>query len=274
MDGRISARLLFGLAMALSGCVTTTEKTVTVRTENEAPATPPPVIKEEEKKPPPPGVLLAMGTVKEQQAEALKDHPEVQARLRDEARRAYQEILKTNPDHVEAIRGVARVYAHMGDFERAQDTYRKALAKHPQDVALWFDCGMMYDRQKHWADGIACFRKGLEIDPENQACLKALGFTLARTGQIEQCVPYLIRAMGSSAAAHYSVAQMLLHLAKQEPDAQAAREELARQHLRQALTDNPNYDRARELLARLDAPADASVVQTQFAEPATPPSAP
>jgi tetratricopeptide (TPR) repeat protein len=276
MDGRTSALCLLTLALASSGCVTTTEKTVTVRSAGEPPAVPPAAIREEDKKPPPPRVLLAMGTVKEQQADALKDHPDIQARLRDEARRAYQEILKTDPDHVEAIRGVARIYARMGDYERAQDTYQKAVAKHPRDVALWFDFGMMYDRRKQWPEGMQCFRKGLEIDPEDQQCLKALGFTLARTGQIEQSLPCLTRAMGSSAAAHYVVAKMLLHLAEQQPAERPAREALARTHLQQSLADNPNYQQARDLLARLDSPnspgSAASEVRVEM--PALTPTAP
>jgi tetratricopeptide (TPR) repeat protein len=255
MDGRTSAFLL-SLLLAASGCVSTTEKTVTLRRADEPPPAPVQPVKEEAKKPTPPRILYTMGETKEREADALRDNPEQQARLRDDARRAYQEILKTDPDHVEAHRGLARVYGRMGDYERAQETYKKALAKHPRDVSLWYDFGMMYNRKRDWAEGAKCFAKALEIDPENQVCLKTLGFTLARAGQFDQSVTYLTRAMGSAAVAHYHVAQMLLHLASQEPATQQPREQLARQHLKQALTENPNYDRARELLASLDS-ADA-----------------
>jgi Tfp pilus assembly protein PilF len=270
MDGRMSRVMLLGLLLASSGCVTTQEKTVTFAIDGERPslaATP----KEEPRKPVPPRVVLAIAETKEREADAVKDNPEGQARLRDAARRSYQEVLKTEPDHIEACRGLARVYAGMGDYERAQETYQKALAKHPRDMNLWYEMGMMHGRRKDWPAGATCFRKALEIDPENQRCLKALGFTLARSGQFDQSVTYLTRAMGSSAAAHCNVALMLLHLGEQEQgDARSQREELAREHLRVALQENPSYDRAREVLASLDSQTvvpTRGTVEIQFAEP-------
>jgi Tfp pilus assembly protein PilF len=266
----MSRLLLLALVLTAGGCVTTQEKKVTVRSDGESPPTPI-ASKDDGKKPAPPSILLAFAEMKVRDAEAIKDNPEGQARLRDEARRAYQEILKTDPDHIEARRGLARVYASMGDHARAQETYNRALAKHPRDVTLWYEQGMMHDRRKDWAAGAQCFRKALEVDPENQQCLKALGFTLARAGQLADSVTYLTRAMGSAAAAHVNIAQMLLHMSEREPGEQREpREELARQHLRQALQENPNYERARELLASLEPAAGTSTrgtVEVQFAEP-------
>ncbi len=244
MDGRMSALLLIGLTLAASGCITTTEKKVTVRTDNEAPPELP-VAKDEPKKPVPPRLLLAFADMKEKEADASKDNPEVQAKLRDEGRRAYQELLKTEPENIEALCGLARMYTRMGDYERAQDTYQKALARHPRDVRLWHGLAMMHNRKKEWAEGIKCFSKALEVDPENQRCLRDLGFTLARTGQIEPSITCLTRAMGSAAAAHYNVALMLLHVGQQDPAGTAPYEARARQLLQQALAANPNLEPAR-----------------------------
>jgi Tfp pilus assembly protein PilF len=269
MDGRMSRLLLLGLVLTAGGCVTTQEKKVTVRREDEPPPTPV-AIKDEPKKTPPPRILMAFAEMKERGAEALKDDPEGQARLRDQARQGYQEVLKAEPDHVDASRGLARIYVILGDHERAHEVYGKALAKHPRNVTLWYEQGMMHDRQKNWAAGAECFRKALEVDPENQQCLKAMGFTLARAGQLAESIPYLTRAMGSAAAAHCNVALMVLHMSEREPAEQRApREELARQHLRQALQADPNYERARELLASLEPQTAAptrGAVELGFAE--------
>lgn len=277
MDGRMSVCALLGVALFCSGCVTTTEQRVTYPNPGEMP--PASARKDEAKQPPPPRLLTAVAELKENDAEQIKDQPEKQARLRDDARRAYQDVLKKEPNNVIAYRGLARIYVRMGDYERAEQTFQKALARQPRDVHLWFDMGMMYNRRKAWDDGIRCFRKGLEIDPENQDCLKALGFTLARTGQFEASISCLTRAMGSAAAAHYNVARMLLHLGEQiGPAERAANEEMARRHLRLALQQNPDLERARELLASvepaagpvgpagMDSPARGTV-QIQFADP-------
>jgi tetratricopeptide (TPR) repeat protein len=253
MDGRKSACVLLTLMLAASGCVTTTEQRTTFPNPGEAPPKTARTAKEDPKQSAPPKLLTAVAELKESDAEKLNDQPEKQARLRDEARRAFQDIIKAEPDNIEAYRGLARIYARMGDYERAQQTYTKALARQPKDVHLWFDLAMMHDRRKEWAEGIRCFRKGLEIDPENQDCLKGLGFTLARAGQIDASISCLSRAMGSTAAAHYNVARMLLHLGEQLPPAErAVNEQHARHLLRLAVQENPELERARELLTRFE----------------------
>lgn len=263
MDGRKSAMLVLSLALGCTGCATTHEKTTSIH----GPDDPTPVltqVKEEAKQPAPARVILAMGARDEMEADAAKDRPEAQARMRDQARRAYQEVLKNEPNNIDAFRGLARVYTSMGDYDRAADTYKKALAKHPRDVNLWHDFGMMHDRKKDWAQGVHCFQKALEIDPENQRCLKAMGFTLARAGQVDQAMVYLTRAMGSAVAAHTNVAMMLMHLAGQDPGDAAARQALARQHLQLALQENPNYERARDLLAAMEGAPTHGTVEIQF----------
>ena len=169
MDGRMSLLVLLGLSLAASGCVTTTEQKTVVRTDAEPAAN----ARQDAKKPAPPRLLVAIGEMKEAEADAAKDNPEMQARVRDEARQAFQAALKAEPDNLPAALGVAHVYASMGDYERARETYKKALARHPREVNIWFELGMMHARKKEWTEGIKCFRKALEIDPENQRCLKA-----------------------------------------------------------------------------------------------------
>jgi tetratricopeptide (TPR) repeat protein len=270
MDGRMSRWLLLGVLLTSGGCVTTQEKKVVIHTEGDTlPLAMAP--KDEVKKPAPPRVLLAFAEKKERDADLIKDNPEGQIRVYDEARRIYQEILKAEPDQIEACRGLARIYGRMADYERAQESYNRALARHPRDLTLWYEQGMMHNRRKDWAAGAQCFRKALEVDPENQRCLKALGFTLARAGQLSESVSCLTRAMGSAAAAHCNVAQMLLHMSDMEPgQPRESREELARQHLRQALQADPHCERAQELLASLQTHAATPTrgsVELQFAEP-------
>ncbi len=268
MDGRTSALLLLGLSVACCGCVTTQDPKAASQPEAQAAAAAAAPHKDEPKRPAPAGVLLAFAVLKEDEADQAKDRPDVQARIRDEARQAYQEVLRHDADNIDAVRGLGRVYVRLGEYDRALETYRRALAKRPRDVNLWYDLGMLHDRRKSWAEGATCFTKALAIDPEHRPSLKALGFTLVRTGQYDQGLAHLTRAMGSSAA-HYNLAMMLLHLGEQDAPRQADFGQAARHHLRLALQDDPNYAQARDMLARLEAPAGPThgVAQIQFAEP-------
>ena len=57
-------------------------------------------------------LALAIGTLKERQALEADKNPEAQAKLRDEARMAYQEVLNRRPTDGAAKTGLAR--AKMG----------------------------------------------------------------------------------------------------------------------------------------------------------------
>lgn len=248
MDGRTSRWFwTIPLTMLFAGCVTTQpQKTVESKAARPEDA---PVVKKTEgpKRNALPATEIAYGKMKESEAdsEGAKRQPEMQAALRDEARKAYQQALRIDPNNLEAQRCLARLYAKMGDFERAQDAYNKVIAKHPKDAGLWFDLGLCHNRRKDFAASVRCFSKAVELDPENREYLKKLGFTLAWTGQIEQGLACLTRAHQSAALAHFNIACIFDQKEQREP---------AIQHLRLALRENSNLQAARDLLDALESP--------------------
>ena len=204
------------------------------------------VIKKKEEGPPKQpsaNLLTKLAVMREGQAEKTDD-PDIKTRHYDEARRNFQEALKVDPNNLEAMQGLGRVYIKMGDFEHAVDTYQKALTKNPRHASLWVDLAMGYNRKKSYPEAIQCLTKALEIDPENRDYMKTMGFTLARAGQNDQALIYLTRAMGQ-AGAHYNIARMMIHMNQLEQ---------GRQQLSLALQANPNHEPSRQLLANLDQP--------------------
>ena len=74
-----------------------------------------------------------------------------------------------------------------------------------------------------------------------------LGFTLAWTGKVDQGLVHLTRAQGS-AQAHVEIACLF---------DQKEQRDLAVQHLRLALRENPQLQSARDLLSAFETPAAA-----------------
>src|SRR5262249_55129252 len=144
MDSRTSAWLLtVPLTMLCAGCLTTqAQKTVATAAGPTATtrADDVPKVKKDEgpKRKPLPDTEIAYGKIKEGEADsdAAKQNPEAQARLRDEARQAYQHALKLDPNNLEAYRCLGRLYTKSGDFERTLDVYKKVMAKYPKDATL------------------------------------------------------------------------------------------------------------------------------------------
>jgi tetratricopeptide (TPR) repeat protein len=189
-----------------------------------------------------PRVAAALAAYKEADARALDRNPETQFKVRDQARKLYQEAIKLDPDFVEAHRGLARVYVDLGDFERAQDTLHKAQAKFPKHSVFWYEQAQLHNRKKEFNEAIQALNRALQMDPENRMYMTTLGMTLARTGQTDLAVQTLSRSMGP-ASANYNVARMLIHL---------NRTDAAHHHLRVAVQQNPNLEAARRMLLQME----------------------
>ena len=207
------------------------------------------------KKDPKAGARLIVATAKfnESEANTLDRNPEQQFKIRYMAKDHYQQAVKLDPTSIEAHRGLGRIYVDLADYERAQETFKKAQARFPKESIFWFEMGQMHNRKKDFAQAAKCLQKALDMEPENRQYLTTLGFTLARAGQSEQSVALLTRSMGV-ASAHYNVARMLLHLQRSEEGVQ---------HLRLALQSNPNLEVARQLLSQLENGGRANV-QIEF----------
>ncbi len=258
MDGRRIALLWLGSLFASAGCITSSTQKLA------APPSPPPAapkapvaqaVESPTKNDPrrTPRVLIAFAKFKEDEAKALEREPEQQFKVRDQARQLYQEAIKLDGNSIEAHRGLCRVYCDLNDFDRAQDTIKKAMAKFPKESVFWYEQAQMHNRKKDFAEATRCLNKAMEMDPENRLYVTTLGFTLARAGQIDQAVTLLSRSMGV-ASAHYNVARMLLHLQRTDEGVN---------HLRQAVQINPNLDPARQLLDELER-GDRPVVTLDF----------
>lgn len=187
-------------------------------------------------------VLVATAQFKENEAKTADKEPERQFKLRDEARIGYQEALKIDPSCAEAYRGLGRIYVELGDYQRAQEVLKKAIAKYPKEAVFWYELGQMHNRKRDFAQALTCLNKAVELDPENRSILTTLGLTLARTGKIEESLAILSRSMGA-ASAHYNVGRMLVHLNRPEEGIR---------HIRQAVQLNPHLQGAQQMLRELE----------------------
>jgi tetratricopeptide (TPR) repeat protein len=165
----------------------------------------------------------------------------------DTARSLYQRALKKDPKHGEAMLGLARLYARLGDRDRSAEAYRKYLELYPKNAEVCHEVALLYGRWKDWAGAAAWCEAALRLDPENRTYRKTMGFCLARAGQWEKAFGALC-AVVPEAQARYDIARVM------DDTNQAA---ASRQQLQLALQADPNFAPAREALAELDAGSPA-----------------
>ncbi len=157
---------------------------------------------------------------------------------RDQARRAYQQALKTDPNYQPAYAGLGSLYEAVGDHERAVSTFRKGLEIHPKDSDLWFQLGMCQARHHEWQDAEASLQKAREFEPDNHRYVNMLGYCQARVGHYEASVA-TFRSIVSEAQARCNVARMLHHNGQNE---------VAKEQAELALKLQPDLDSAKRLL--------------------------
>jgi tetratricopeptide (TPR) repeat protein len=162
--------------------------------------------------------------------------------LLDMARMRYQKALKEDPKNKDAMLGMARLYARLGDRDKALEMYKKCMSTYPKDHAVPHELALKYGQWNDWAGAASWCEAALKIDPENRTYRKTLGFCLARAGRWDDAYNTLRQVM-PEAQTRYNLARVMEHLNFPEQ---------SRQWTMLALQADPNYADAQDFLADLD----------------------
>ncbi|MGE5646948.1 MAG: tetratricopeptide repeat protein [Acidobacteriota bacterium] len=118
-------------------------------------------------------------------SEELTDLYMQSGKLRDAVTQA-EEMLKVNPDNIEARRMLGRIYARLiGDqqqssrvndqmLKKAIEQYEKVVAVQPDDTDSWLMLGRLHKVAQNSADSEKAYKKALELDPDNEFAISGL----------------------------------------------------------------------------------------------------
>ena len=85
---------------------------------------------------------LYLATAYNQQYVPGAETPE-NLRMAQQAIDEYQEVLRSDPDNVTALRGIASLYLQLKKFDQSRDYFQKALSKDPNDPELYYSVGVI-----------------------------------------------------------------------------------------------------------------------------------
>lgn len=83
-----------------------------------------------------------------------------------EARNAFEQALKVNPDFGPAIINLARLDERLGDFSKAEQRYKGLLAKEPNTMEAYLGLAQVAAQRNAPADAISWLEKARTIDPK------------------------------------------------------------------------------------------------------------
>jgi len=85
----------------------------------------------------------------------------------DEAEKLYREVIRDNPDNVDALRMLGRVALSAGRSADAERLFRRALKLAPDFVGALTDLGRVLKEQNCFEEAIEALRRVVELEPEN-----------------------------------------------------------------------------------------------------------
>ncbi|MED5371516.1 MAG: sulfatase-like hydrolase/transferase [Myxococcota bacterium] len=196
-----------------------------------------------------------------------------------ESIQAYQEVLKTHPDLGEALAGLARAQAQVGDHAAAEATWRRAMELAPDSTFIRTNLAQALAAQGRLEDGLALMRsvheqvpgdelarsgmlkmlidldryeeavslgqEWLAAEPEQPSIQAFTGIALTHMGQVEPARTLL------EASLNDGMPRQLVHMALAELDKRDGNAEGARKHLEAELKWFPAKREVRRELANV-----------------------
>jgi len=115
----------------------------------------------------------------------------------------YQEALKylntaveQDPDNAVYLGTLAAVYDELGEFEKSETLYEKALEIDPENATILNNFSYsLTERDKRLDEALQMVRKALEVDPENGAFLDTLGWVYYKMGEYEKALTYIKKSI-------------------------------------------------------------------------------
>ncbi|HYI92596.1 MAG TPA: tetratricopeptide repeat protein [Bryobacteraceae bacterium] len=83
-----------------------------------------------------------------------------------EAEKAYKKVLEADPNHEDALTGLAVVYADLGDSQRSSDLLKRLTDKNPSPRTL-MALASQYEQLRDYGLAAETLRRALELQPEN-----------------------------------------------------------------------------------------------------------
>ena len=109
-----------------------------------------------------------MDTTKDTFNLAIKNHQE--GRL-DVAQELYNQVLKINPNHSQALNNIAVIFTNLKNYQKAKECYKKAIEINPDYQAAHNNLGLIFKGLGKNQKAKECYKKAIEINPNHSQAL-------------------------------------------------------------------------------------------------------
>jgi Flp pilus assembly protein TadD len=129
------------------------------------------------------------------------------------AEKSFREVLKVNPNNVDAHMGLAKTYEKWEIPMSAFEHVKRALALEPHNPAPRWLLGELYRSEGRFTEAIASYLDAMRRGRRDVSLLRALGAAYKAEGQLGEAIGVLTEALSESpedAMAHYELGEIYL----------------------------------------------------------------
>ena len=104
----------------------------------------------------------------------------------DVAQNLYNEILKINPNHINALSNLGAIFKQIGKYQKAINCYEKAIEINPNNAPIYSNLGIVFAKLKEYQKAINFYEKAIKIDPNLFDAFNNLSMTLFDLGSLKE----------------------------------------------------------------------------------------
>ena len=136
---------------------------------------------------------------------AVKNHQEGKT---DVAKELYNQVLKIDPNHSQALKNIAVIFINLKDYQKAKECYEKAVEIDPNSADAYYNLGIIFKELKEYQKAKSCYEKADNIQPNNTIIQTNLGIIFKDLGENQKakdCYEKAIKINPNNAKAHYNL---------------------------------------------------------------------
>ena len=136
---------------------------------------------------------------------AVKNHQEGKT---DVAKELYNQVLKIDPNHSQALKNIAVIFINLKDYQKAKEYYEKAVEIDPNSADAYYNLGIIFKELKEYQKAKGCYEKADNIQPNNTIIQTNLGIIFKDLGENQKakdCYEKAIKINPNNAKAHYNL---------------------------------------------------------------------
>jgi len=172
---------------------------------------------------------------------AVKNHQEGKT---DIAQEHYNQVLKIDPNHSQALNNIAIIFTNLKDYQKATNTYEKAIEIDPNYADAHYNLGTIFKELGEFEKAKNCYEKAIKINPNYTDAHNNLGVLFKELGDLQkakECFEKAIKINPNDARAYSNQGNTYKELGEKQK---------AKECYEKAIEINPDYTNANNQLLK------------------------